>query len=455
MAPLFNLLKMSKLNSFQNIIYTWIKRYIFQRNTLLFTIIIWILFQIVYVTLFKYSELVSDPGFYVYYAEECIKHDTMFPDYSNFHSEYIYSPGWINFIIVWIKIFESVELIPYFNIILNILILWLLYKITIVTTESKSISYLVLYIFMILPSNSTISLHLYTEIPFEILSMLSFYLIFSKKYWHIAIAGICIALAQWIRPLGVAWILAALFLLIYQKRNYKAVITYAISILITSGSIACMTYQNFPKPIFQAQTGGVNLIMGANDKATGGYCGEARRSPDGLGYLPGLFDSTSYTRVKYYVNDTAFVPKYSDKYTYLEVDSIYKARSFNWIAKNPEKWISLIPQKIYLLLNSAPSFAYTQDQNNSHLQIMRGISIISSLIGKMFVFIVLLSFVGLVMPFWKNYKMIYVLIPIIITSAMTVATSSMVRYNFIMIPFILIFACYSLKLLYDKYLRIN
>ena len=432
----------------------WIKERILRKTVFFITIGIWILFQILFVALFRYDELVSDPGFYVYYAEECVKHGTMFPDYSNFHSEYIFSPGWINFIIVWIKIFGSVHLLPYFNILLNILILWLLYKSTKIVTESRTIAYLVCYIFMVLPSNSTIVLHLFTEIPFEVLSLLSFYLIFSKKYWHIAVAGICIALAQWIRPLGVAWMLGAIFYLAVKKDiiRYKAIIAYVVSILITCGSIGLMTYQYFPEPIFQAQTGGANLIMGANDKATGGYCGEARFSPDGLGYLPGLLDSTSYTRVKAYREDTVYCMKYSDKYTYLEVDSIYKARSLNWITNNFGKWLSLIPRKIYGLYCTAPSFTYTCDPDNPHKQIMGIISFISGKIGRSFLLIILVSFAGLAMPFWKNRKIVYTLIPILVASAMTVAISTMSRYNFILIPFILIFACYTLKLLVDKYI---
>ena len=434
----------------------WIKEKILRKTVLFITIGIWVLFQFMWVALFGYDELVSDPGFYVYYAEECIKHGTVFPDYSNFHSEYIFSPGWINFIIVWIKIFGSVHLIPYFNILLNILIFWLLYKIAKITTGSRTIAYLVCYIFMTLPSNSTIVLHLFTEVPFEVLSLLSFYLVLSKKYWHIAVAGICIALAQWIRPLGVAWMLAAIFYLAVKKDiiRYKAIIAYVGGILITCGSIGLMTYQYFPEPIFQAQTGGVNLIMGANDKATGGYCSEARFSSDGLGYLPGLKDSASYTRVKAYKEDTVYCMKYSDKYTFLEVDSIYKARSLGWIRNNFGKWMSLVPRKIYGLYETAPSFAYTCDLDNPHQQIMRIISGISGKMGRVFLLIILVSFAGLAMPFWKNRKMIYTLIPIIVASAMTVATCTMPRYNFILIPFILIFACYTLKLLVNKYISV-
>ena len=79
----------------------WIKEKILRKTVLFITIGIWVLFQFMWVALFGYDELVSDPGFYVYYAEECIKHGTVFPDYSNFHSEYIFSPGRIHFIIVW------------------------------------------------------------------------------------------------------------------------------------------------------------------------------------------------------------------------------------------------------------------------------------------------------------------------------------------------------------------
>lgn len=65
-------------------------------------------------------------------------------------------------------------------------------------------------------------------------------------------------------------------------------------------------------------------------------------------------------------------------------------------------------------------------------------------------FVMLFAFVGLAIPFWRRREMIYVLIPIVICTAMTLATCAAQRYNFIFIPFILMFAAYALRYFYRR-----
>lgn len=416
-------------------------------------IVLWISFQIIFVSVYHYGSdyLENDPGWYVYYAMECIKHGTMFPDYSNYYSEYIFSPGWINFIILWIKLFGSIRLIPYFCILLNVAILYLLYKISLKVTESKNITFLALYLFMFLPANSTIVLHLYTEIPFEALSLFSFYLIFSQKSRMILLAGICIALAQWIRPLGVAWMLAAVFFMLYKDKRIKHAIIYVTGIVCTCGCIGIATHRNFPTYVFQSVTGGVNLIMGANDMATGGYIQEARYSPEGLGYLPGLFKENEFTTVR--LGDGSFRAKYSNKYTYLECDSIYKARAIQWIKNNPTRWCALIPIKTVKLFNTALTYVSTPYASVNESPVFKMLSLVCRIAGRFFIIIVLLAFAGLFTPFWNNKKLIYTVIPVVVCTAMTVAVFGNPRFNFIMLPFIIIFACVSLKYYKNKVIK--
>lgn len=413
--------------------------------------ICWFVFQVILCLTLRYDELVSDPGFYVYYAQECVARGTMYPDYESYHNEYIFSPGFINFLILWIRYFGSVDYVPFFNVLLNVAILFFLYKISIkVFNGNKKRINLVLIIFMLLPSNSTIVHHMFTELPFEFLSMASFYLVLTKKNKSLLIAGVLVALAHWVRPLGTAWIIAALIYLFCKPRNFSNVITYVLGIFVTLSSISYFTHKNFPDYLCQPVTGGVNLVMGANDKATGGYCGEARREKDGLAYLPGLFDSTKTTKVKYYLEDDHYTYKYSNRYTYKECDSIYKARAINWILKNPAQWIMLIPHKIYMTYHTAPSFANTFKAEYQNSQLLCIIQSGLGKIGRLFFLFFLISLIGLFTPFWKKKEHVYIVMPIIIGTAMTAATCGVVRYNFIFIPFLLIFSVITIEHFYNK-----
>lgn len=406
---------------------------------------IWFLFQFVYCTLFSYTELVSDPGFYVYYAEECASRNTMFPDYEYYHNEYIFSPGYINLLILWIKIWGNVELIPYFNILCNLAIVILLYKISLMIFKNKKLTNAVLLVFMILPSNSTIVLHAFTELPFELLTMLALYLILKsrKQILLFILCGVLLALSQWIRPLAVAWLLACIIYMFITRRRMQ-IIYLCLGYAFTAGVIAVATHRNFPDYICQPVTGGVNFIMGANDKATGQYCGEARIEKDGLGYLPGLRDSTQKTRVRAYI-DQDYCYKYSDKYTYKECDSIFKARAIDWILDNPWKWIRLIPKKLKYTFANAPAFSYSFKETSMESKTREIVKIKAyiPMSGKIQLLAFCISFIGLFLPFWRNKSVILIVIPIIIGTAMTVATCGASRYSFIYIPNLLLFATYT------------
>lgn len=429
----------------------WVRRNLFQPRVLLAASACWLVFQIAYVAMFRSDELISDPGFYVYFAEECVKHGTMYPDLSNLHAEYIFNPGWVNFLILWIKLFGSVAGVPYCMIFFNACILWLLFQTARRATGSATIAYLCAYVLMILPDNATIVLHTFTEIPFELCTMLSFYLILTKRGWGwMALAGVAVALAQWIRPLGVAWIIAAVFFLVYKQRRYKALAVYAASVVLTLTVVGANSLRYFPHPVFQAKTGGINLLMGANDFATGSYCGEARRAPRGLGFLPNLWDSTQYTRVKLWQGDSVCAYKFSDRYTVYEVDSIYKARAVRWIIDNPARWTGLLFAKARFLLLRTSCFVRTFGDRDSAQWFYRFTRIASYSTRLVWPFVMLFAFVGLAIPFWRRREMIYVLIPIVICTAMTLATCAAQRYNFIFIPFILMFAAYALRYFYRR-----
>ena len=75
--------------------------------------------------------------------------------------------------------------------------------------------------------------------------------------------------------------------------------------------------------IFQSTTSGVNLVMTSNDKAYGGVATSL------------LKDSTS----------TAYI-KNEDAYTFIQRDSIWKARSIVWIKSHPIKALGLYFKKL-------------------------------------------------------------------------------------------------------------
>lgn len=416
------------------------------RTTLLAAVSVWVVVQVILVVNHYSTTLVSDPGMYVYYATECVRHGTMYPDFSNYHNQYIFAPGWVNFLILCIKLFGTVDIVPYLNVVFNIIIIYFIYKIAQnLSKGSKAVAYIAVYAFILLPANTTIVTNLYSDLFYELLATVSFYLILKNKYRYWILAGVLIALANWVRPLALAWIVAAICYLWFTENRIKSIAVYAISIIITCSAIAISTHRNFPDYLYMASTGGVNLIMGANDFATGTYCIEARKE-GGLGYLPGLYSEDEYTPVKAYIGDSVTFRKFSDKYTYSECDSIFKARSVDWIMNHPGKWLSMLPYKTAVLFRSSvfylPRWTY---HSNWALYIYRAIFEFL-LFGLMIIACVVGTFTCL----WKTKENLYLLLPIILCSGMTLITVTSPRYNFIMIPNIVIAFSITLKYLWDK-----
>lgn len=422
-------------------------RIIFNNKILIATTLFWFVIQILYIKTNKYDILVSDPGLYVYYAQECVKHGTMYPDYTNYHDQYIFNPGWVNFIILWIKLFGSVRYLPYFNSILNLGIIYYIFQICKKLFSNGHIAYTAVYCFMLLPSFFTISSHLYSESLFTILSLATLYYTITSetKIDKVLpyIAGSLAALSMWTRPIAIAWIIACLFYYLWIHRKWFSAIKYIGSYAIICTIIAICTHINYPDYLYKANTGGVNIIMGANDLATGGYCGETRYNKGELGYIYGLFTNDTLPVWRYYTQERKEpMPATSSIYTSNELDRIWKERSLNWIKNNMPHFIGLSFIKIQILFKRTPIFLYKYEGTGIYYTCKsKPLNYILEIISTyFFYFLLLLSFSGLLLR--KTYKQpkIILYVIIILYIAVICVTCASARYNMVIQPFIVISA---------------
>lgn len=422
-------------------------KYLANKNFLIISITIWTLLQVIVVINYHPKELISDPGMYTYYAQNCAHDGTMYPNLTHYHSKYIFAPGWVNFLILCIKLFGSVDIVPYLNIIFNIIIIYLIFRITLKLLKQESIAYLSVYLYMILPSNWTMPPYLYTEIFYVVLTLSSVYFILKKSIVFYILAGIFIALAYWVRPLATAWIIPSTILLWSIFKKISPIAIYITSIICTCLIIGITTHRNFPDYIYKSSTGGVNLIMGANDLANGLYCGDAVDKAGAPGYLPGLYDGEDTVKIKSASGNSYFIEKYSNKYTYKDCDSIWKSRSIEWIKSNPGKWVSMFPYKTLKLFEASGIYIPT----DSFI-----IKIYNFFIGRItFICLVLLCIYAAFKFLWKDKEGWYLLLPCILCTGMTIITVVQVRYNYILQPYIVIIASTSIKFLYNKYIEVK
>ena len=129
-----------------------------------------------------------------------------------------------------------------------------------------------------------------------------------------------------IRPVGWALALCYFFIALYkyfkEKKlsfNFLKIFTGTFLFILLFGGF---NYLHFGRFIFTSTTGPVNLLLGANDTATGGF--NARVYEKGnIGYI-----------------------KNPDTLTYIQKGDFYSKQATNWIKQNPIKWFELAPLKI-------------------------------------------------------------------------------------------------------------
>lgn len=422
--------------------FSWLMLRCFTKRSAIIVSLLWLLMQVLYIYLWKYEVLVSDPGYYVYSAMECLKHGTIYPDKTFIYNGYIFNSGWINFILLWLHVFGNVKYLSYVFVIFNAVILYLIYKITFTLFKSEKVACLAVYVIILLPSFFTIILHTYSELLFVVLSLLSILFVLSKKWYATYLAGIFIALSIWTRPIATAWIVGTVIYYLYKDWNWRSCIKYIASYAATCTLIAVVTHINFPDYVYKANTGGVNFVMGANDYAEGGYCHEALLK-GGLGYVEdkGTVKKVMTPVFMFYDPHKEYnelcTRKIEGTITYKEFDSIRIERAINWIKQHPKRYAELTIIKFFRLYDQAPSFVYTFNKEIKYARqfdrIRRYYEKSGKYLGR-FVFTVV--FFGFFIWGWRSKELLLINIPIVLCTGATILTASEYRYNMVMLPLI-------------------
>jgi hypothetical protein len=166
----------------------------------------------------------------------------------------------------------------------------------------------------------------YTELFFTSLIISSIYFYSRKTKTALLMSGLLLGASIAVRPTGWALLIcfgliSAFNLLKHKKFDYKlaAIISGAVLFILLFGGF---NYLHFGKFIFSASTGPVNLLLGANETATGGFNSR-------------VFDK----------GNTGFIEN-PDTMTYTQKGDYYFSQATDWIQQNPVKWITLMPMKL-------------------------------------------------------------------------------------------------------------
>jgi hypothetical protein len=168
-----------------------------------------------------------------------------------------------------------------------------------------------------------------TEFLFGVLILIALIFFYKNTVKSFFLSGVFTAASIAVRPLG--WGLLIAFMIIFilkfikKEKILHAFFAAALGVslfIIAGGTITKIYSGDF---IFTSTNGPVNLIIGANDNATGAYNAK-------------VFDKGNTG----YIDTTTLM-------TYKEKESYWQKQALNWISVHPLKWLSLIPRKIFFM----------------------------------------------------------------------------------------------------------
>ena len=271
----------------------------------------------------------SDSLHYYQLAADCVKHHSLYPASHNLFDEYILAPLFINYLICLLKWWHDPEMIHVANLLLNSLLALLTYFIVRRVTRNGVSAKIALILYMAyLNTLGAIFLNL-TEFIFSLLILTTLFLVIYKKTGIFFIAGIIAACAFNVRPVGIVLPISISIAIWLQKLGNKKKLMMNALLLsgftIAAGVFGLISKMTFGHFITNSTNGSVNILIGANEHATGTFNSDVFL-PGNRGYIP---------------NEEAL--------PYYEKNQIWRTRAIGWIRNHPGRWLMLIPVKLLVL----------------------------------------------------------------------------------------------------------
>lgn len=287
-----------------------------------YILVIYVLVQLIYIFFFSVP-FKSDSLYHYQLAVSSLNQQSVYPSVNHLYEDYLIAPLFVNLQVLFLSIMNTTFTVGLLHVILNLLQLFVLYNITIkIFNKETAIIFVVLYI-LYLPNIGFILLNM-TEVLFGLLFCLSLLFLLKGSIKDIFLSGLFTAASIGVRPTG--WALLAsliLFMFIYNSAKVsKKVLTFSTGAILFFLIIGTATYISSGHFVISSVNYGTNLLIGANDDATG------------------AFNDRVFNEGK-----AGFINNPQSK-TYIEKQRYWYGQALNWIMENPIEWIKGVPVKI-------------------------------------------------------------------------------------------------------------
>ncbi len=371
----------------------------------------------------------SDAATYLELARRAIAYGSWDPPAEDIRI--VFAPGYVNYLIVLMRDFGLGETgILFMNVALNAVLLVLIYAIA-SEAFSRSVGVIAVVIFVSMLSNYGVSLTTLTEQLFTVAAYGGLWLVSRGRFWALLLAGVLVALANWIRPVAIVFFLASIVAIVIHVGSKRRLIPYVAGCLACALVIGAWTYQRIGYFNTSSVTGGVNLLMGANDEMTGGFA-------------PSVFVEG---KIGYIENIEAL--------TFKERDDFYKTRAIEWIKQHPWKYVAYFPIKIWMLWGRDSHFVgylfgtYELYVKNGGPWLKTAFFTANVLNQIFYTALLLLAGLSLLIPQLRRSRYARVLWLIIaLGTAITIVTVGVGRYHYPYMPAVTVLAAASLATLW-------
>lgn len=185
--------------------------------------------QVVLIIIFWGAEMHSDAGDFVRLAFKCYQAGEFYPMHSNLYSMYLVCPGLINWFILQLNIFGTLNLNMLFNLLMSCGITYFIFRIT-KLYFGEVVGYVAILQWNLLYSNWMAVLPAQTEVPFLFLALGCYCISLTVKDWQVfLLVGIMIVLANWVRPLIIIFVIPMLLVMLFRRLPAKFFIAMFLS----------------------------------------------------------------------------------------------------------------------------------------------------------------------------------------------------------------------------------
>ena len=391
------------------------------KSVSLIVVLLWLFIQVVMIFVYWETPQYSDAHIYQLMAIDCYEHNEWYPMRSQLYDNFLFNPGYVNFLILELKLFGSFSYHSIIGLLLNILLLLIIRKIvgTLLIEKAKewvTILYCIMYsnMIIIIPTMSDL---LYSVLLFGGLCFLR------KNYLFIVFSAFTMTCAEYVRPLLPIFILSILLFLII-KYSWKYLCCYIISLVLFTSIINWGISHITAAHNAKGSTLGYNLIMGANDDMNGTVNFKVFEKGN-LGFIENIREVDVYNK-----------------------DLIWRERAINWILDNPVKYLSYIPIKLgrlwwgdhYMDLPLKNLESSDLNKLSNKVIFLRAVKIIVLSLG----YYVVIGFA--LYGIWRKRKQILgywgiFILPLILASGMHCVLYGGMRYHYPYVPILLLYAC--------------